>query len=237
MISVNDINNKKFKTGLGYNKEEVDQYLNELARTIQQLSMEKNEVEKKMDVLADKVRDFMKDEDALKAALLGAQRQGYQIVDDAKLEATKVIAEANVKAEQIINSTRVKLEAEKTNLANMQKEVSDFKAKLLSLYKSHLDLITAIPETQEIAGVKNAAITSSELQQHKSAPQVIIPQEPVHTIQQPDMQINKQPTLIPAPTQGKEAQEEIMHSFPYSNSKPVAGENAFSDLKFGNNQM
>ncbi len=150
MINAKDVSSKRFEKSTigGYKMEEVDDYLRELALEIASLQKEKDDAEKKIDVLADKVRDYMRDEDALKDALLGAQRQGHQVIEDAKMVANKIINEANEQADEILSDTKKQLEIEKKRLALMQQEVSDFKANLLGLYKEHLDLITTLPEKE-----------------------------------------------------------------------------------------
>jgi len=151
MLTAKEISNKKFEKAAfgGYKIEEVDEFLKEVAIEFAQLQKDKEESEKKIDILADKVREYMKDEDVLKAALLGAQRQGHKIIDDAKQLADQIIFEAKEKASQVTSQIQAQIEAERATLANMQREVSDFKAKLLSLYKSHLDIITALPDSDD----------------------------------------------------------------------------------------
>ncbi len=151
MLTAKEISNKKFeKTAFGgYKIEEVDEFLKEVAIEFAQLQKDKEESEKKIDILADKVREYMKDEDVLKAALLGAQRQGHKIIDDAKQLADQIVLEAKEKASQVTSQIQSQIETERAALANMQREVSEFKAKLLSLYKSHLDIITALPDADD----------------------------------------------------------------------------------------
>lgn len=147
-----DINNKKFeKAAFGYKPEDVDSFLHNVSVEFSRLEKEKEDCEKKIDVLADRVREYMKDEDALKDALLGAQRQSRQTVDEAQETAARIVSEANMKADQIIGQTRVQLQKEQQSLAAMQREVAEFKATLLSLYKNHLDLITAMPDSESEA--------------------------------------------------------------------------------------
>ncbi len=146
MINAKEVNSKRFeKAAFGYKQEDVDDYLRELSIEIAQLIKEKEDCDKKLDVLADKIRDYMKDEDALKDALLGAQRQGHQVVEEAKQKAEKILAEANAKSDEILSDTRVQLEREKKILANTQKASGEFKRDLLELYKEHIGLINNIP--------------------------------------------------------------------------------------------
>lgn len=171
MLSAKEISTRNFEKAKlgGYKPDEVDQFLKEIALEVAQLQKDKEDADKKIDILADKVREYMKDEDALKDALLGAQRQGYKVIEDAQSNANNIIADANEKAAQIISHTQRLLEVEKINLANMQKEVSDFKAKLLSLYKNHLDLITAMPDVEVDEPVAAESAPPPEPSEEKSA--------------------------------------------------------------------
>ena len=75
MITAKDIRNKRFeKAAFGYKQEEIDEFLAQLESEIAELDSEREEANNKIQILADKVREYMKDEEALKDALLGAQK-------------------------------------------------------------------------------------------------------------------------------------------------------------------
>ena len=77
MITAKDIRNKRFeKAAFGYKQEEIDEFLAQLESEIAEMEAEMADSNNKIQILADKVREYMKDEDALKDALLGAQKQG-----------------------------------------------------------------------------------------------------------------------------------------------------------------
>ena len=225
MLSVKDINNKRFEQARpGYKPEEVDDFLREIAHQITQYQRDKEETEKKIAVLVESVREYKKDEDALKDALIGAQKQGRAVIAEAQEQADKIIAEARVKAEEIIGSTKVQLEKEKRCLIKMQQEVSDFKANLLNMYKQHLEQITAIPdyddddEDEEIA--EEVAEAIQEAEQEEAAPQTAAQ----------DMEATK---ILDNPFKSEKT------SFPFDNavaSGAARNENKFGDLKFGQNK-
>ncbi|MBQ8172143.1 MAG: DivIVA domain-containing protein [Oscillospiraceae bacterium] len=114
-MNAKDILARRFEkaTFNGYKTEDVDEFLRELSSEFAQLQKEKNELERKLEVLADKIREYRDDEDALKDALLMAQKQGNQIISDAKTAAdklkketdetvTKQLADAKEKSEKMI---------------------------------------------------------------------------------------------------------------------------------------
>lgn len=75
-----------------------------------------------------------------------AQAKSSQMITDAQNRAAGMIAEAQKTAEQKVNSVASEVERERTTLSQLQKEVSGFKNKLISLYREHLSLITNLPE-------------------------------------------------------------------------------------------
>ena len=84
MITAKDIRNKRFeKAAFGYKQEEIDEFLAQLESEIAEMEAEMADCNNKIQILADKVREYMKDEDALKDALLGAQKQGHKVIAEA----------------------------------------------------------------------------------------------------------------------------------------------------------
>lgn len=119
-MDANSIKDRKFTDAVrGYKKEEVDDYLNDLAMEFSQLKNQNSELEKKLGVLADKIREYREDEDALKDALLGAQKQGNAVIASAKEKAAELIQEAQDKCDEMIaaaemESANMHTEAEQT---------------------------------------------------------------------------------------------------------------------------
>ncbi len=102
-MEASTIRDKRFlETVRGYKKEDVDEFLREVAVEFSRLSKANGEYEGKLEVLANKIREYREDEDALKEALLGAQKQGRQVVEEAKEKAANIIADAQAKAEEMI---------------------------------------------------------------------------------------------------------------------------------------
>ena len=228
MLSVKDINNKRFEQARpGYNTEEVDDFLRQIANDIAQYQREKEEAEKKIAVLVESVRGYKNDEEALKDALIGAQKQGRIVISEAQEKANKILSEAQAKSEEIIGSTKVQLEKEKSCLVRMQQEVSDFKANLLNMYKQHLEQITSIPDYEGDESDEEETPVQAEAEPTPAAP-----------VQE------KAPE--PQPEQNMEATR-VMEN-PYRQERPaspfgetavpgsVRPENKFGDLKFGQNK-
>ena len=232
MLSVKDINNKRFEQARpGYNTEEVDDFLRQIANDVAQYQREKEEAEKKIAVLVESVREYKKDEDALKDALIGAQKQGRAVVAEAQAKATEILAGAQARSEEIIGDTKAQLEKEKTCLVKMQQEVSDFKANLLNMYKQHLEQITAIPDYDDDEAEEAAAPAPAPAAKAPAAPSAPASQ-PAAPAQQPEQ--NMEATrVMENPYRQEKAPSPFGETVVPGSVKP---ENKFVVLKFGNNK-
>lgn len=96
-MNAKDIITRKFEkaTFNGYKTDDVDDFLREVSNEYAQLQKDKSELERKLEVLADKIREYRDDEDALKDALLLAQKQGNAIVSESRASADKLRKETN----------------------------------------------------------------------------------------------------------------------------------------------
>ena len=161
MLTPSDIANKKFeKAAFGYRQEEVDSFIADVASSFSRINEEKNELEQKLEVLADKLEEYRSSEDSLRTVLLGAQKLGDNIIRESKAKAEVMLQEATAKSEALLQEassrsetmiadTTSKMLHEKEILDNIKREVADFKGRLLSMYRQHLELIAALPEPRE----------------------------------------------------------------------------------------
>ena len=65
MISASEIHELRFeKAAFGYKQEDIDEFLNRLEQEVAAAQQELDDSHNKIQVLADKVREYMRDEDA-----------------------------------------------------------------------------------------------------------------------------------------------------------------------------
>ena len=164
MLSLNDIINVSFRKsgalkGKGYNADDVDSFIEHVRESfeelnkqvvdqgeqIEKLTGEKRQAYEKVKVLADKTEEYRAQEDEIKNALISAQKLGDASVREARHKAEIIVKDAGIKAQRMADDYDRQLAGKKDELRKLQKEVSDFKAKLLSIYKEHLTAIDAIP--------------------------------------------------------------------------------------------
>ncbi len=150
-MNVDDIRNAVFdKTMRGYRMEQVDDFLAQVAAEFERMEQEKEDIEKKLYILAEKVDQYRNDEETLKTALLNAQRMGESVIYEARQKAETIVYEANSKASQLKDEAAQTVADAELELARLKAEVSSFKGGVLDLYRQHIELLSAIPEEHHI---------------------------------------------------------------------------------------
>lgn len=144
----------------GYKTEEVDSYIEKLLEEISSLQEANETLEEKIGVLAESVQSYREDEDSLREALLGAQKMADSIIKNANNKAEIAMREASVKAAHILQEAHQKVEDEKNELVRVQVEVTEFKSKLIGMYREHIEGITRIPAEEKEATPVEDAITA-----------------------------------------------------------------------------
>lgn len=149
MYTAADIRNVDFtKIMGGYKINEVEAFVESCAQTVEALTAEKEELAKKLGILADKLVEYRRDEDNIRSALLSAQKTGDTIIHEAEDNAAKILADAEREAEGIVASAKGSIAMYEGEIERLKKEVSEFKNTILSLYKDHLSLIRKLPEAE-----------------------------------------------------------------------------------------
>lgn len=128
-----DIMDKKFDKGFnGYKMEDVDQFLQEVSAEFGNLKKQNQDLEKKMEVLADKIKEYRNDEDAIKEALLGAQKQSSEVRAAAKEKSEKMIAEAKEKAEKMIKDAEDNVAEKDAYSKKLVEDANEEKTKIIA---------------------------------------------------------------------------------------------------------
>ncbi len=161
MLTAKDIREKRFeKASWGYRPEDIDEFLGQIEASLQEYENEREDSNHKITVLAEKVREYMKDEEAIKDALLGAQKEGRRIVAEANEKAEQIISKAKEEAAALIDETtrqheellernHAEITREQDALAEARRLVAEFKRSLFDMYKGHLEMISALPEEDD----------------------------------------------------------------------------------------
>ena len=112
MYTIQDIKNVVFtRVGRGYRTDEVDEFIEEVVRTVEAMQQNNETLMQKLGVLADKIEDYRAQEGSIHNALLTAQRMADQITKDAEAAAARLKEESERTAAQLESEARQKASA------------------------------------------------------------------------------------------------------------------------------
>lgn len=159
MLNLQEIRNYYFeKAGNNrYRAEDVDNFKTQVVEFVEKIIRDNNEMAKKLSAASDKLEEYREQEDSIRSALLNAQRLGDTIVRESKAKSEslinqaneksdQIIEDANTKADKIVNDAKEAIVDEQETLRVLKNEVSQFRSKLLDIYRKHLELINDIPK-------------------------------------------------------------------------------------------
>ena len=147
MLTLNEIRNVNFRKSNfgGYRAEDVEAFIDEVQLSYDSLLKENAELLKRLESLTTKLEEYQREEDSIRNALMNAQKVGDASLRDAKHKAEIILKDATIKAEKIVSNAQLEIHRERDVIEKMQRDIADFKARLLKAYKEHLTLINSIP--------------------------------------------------------------------------------------------
>src|SRR6202165_4723046 len=145
-ITVVDIQHKTFKKQLqGYDRTEVDQFLDEVIETREDEAHARAALEGEIGDLRERISHFKAMEESLQSTLLLAQRTADEVKAAAHKEADLIKQEARIIAEREISSLADRIEEQRREAPRHQDSAEKAKSELRSLLMSHLSLIERTP--------------------------------------------------------------------------------------------
>ncbi|MBQ8074663.1 MAG: DivIVA domain-containing protein [Oscillospiraceae bacterium] len=128
MITAQDIREKTFEKSKfgGYDMAQVDEFLEQLADELTNSQKETATLKSKMKVLVDKIEEYRNNESALNKSILSAQKLAQEIETEAREKASRVIADAERKADETVGSITARAEFEEKRLAAAEAATAKF---------------------------------------------------------------------------------------------------------------
>jgi cell division initiation protein len=106
----------------GYDKDEVNRFLEELALTVENLNRENSLLREKLTTTEQQVADLRRTEATLSNTLVSAQTLAEDVKRSAQREADLIVKEAELKASEIVRQARVSLTEMQRGVADLQKQ-------------------------------------------------------------------------------------------------------------------
>ena len=165
MITAHEVESAAFDKVLrGYNVEQVDEFLDRITEQltadelrIQELTNRNAEMKDSIVELGHKLDGYRDDENALKSALLNAQRMGENVIREARQKADALERESRIRSEDILRTGAEQIKEQEIELERIKAEVAQFKATILNLYKMHIESLSQLPGSEVAEKAQPAA--------------------------------------------------------------------------------
>jgi len=162
-----DIQQMVFKVSFrGYDKEEVNRFLEELAQTVESLNRDHTVQREKIIFLEQQLAELKRTEATLSNTLLSAQSLADDVKQNAQREADLVIKEAELKAGELIRQARVALADTQHDLSSLQKQ----RLLMIERLRASLRMFERLFEAEEQEALHDAATASEEKLEGQSSP-------------------------------------------------------------------
>jgi cell division initiation protein len=150
----------------GYDKEEVNRFLEELAQTVESLNRDHAVQQEKIIFLEQQLAELKRTEATLSNTLLSAQSLAEDVKRNAQREADLVIKEAELKAGELIRQARVALADTQHDLSSLQKQ----RLLMIERLRASLRMFERLFEAEEQEALHDAATASEEKLEGQSSP-------------------------------------------------------------------
>lgn len=142
MITPVEIQNKVFKSGsFGYDKKDVDNFMQQILENYEELYREKMEMKDRINVLNEGLQYYKTIEKTLQKALVLAERTAEETKGNAIKNAQVIEQEAVSKANVILQDARRELEQIRRQATELVRQYDMYKAKFKSLAAAQTELL------------------------------------------------------------------------------------------------
>ncbi len=142
MITPIEIQNKVFKSGgLGYDKKDVDGFMDEILTNYETLYRERMEMNDRINVLNEGLQYYKTIEKTLQKALVLAERTAEETKNTAMKNALVIEQEAVSKANVILEDAKRELEQIRKQTIELVRQYDMYKAKFKSLANAQTELL------------------------------------------------------------------------------------------------
>ena len=155
-----DIQQQQFKTRFrGFDIREVDTFLEQMAETVESLQKENQNLGDEVRRLELEIQGYRKREETFKRALLNSQKVLDQMKDNARRSAELIIAEAEVKAEKILNKAHNRLAQLHEDITELKRQRTQIEVQISSIIEAHSRLLEIGKEGMKESDEEDGKVT------------------------------------------------------------------------------
>lgn len=148
MLTPQEVSERSFAKATfgGYNMVQVDEFLDILTRDYSALYSENAVLKSKMKVLVDKVDEYRSTEEAMRKALMSAQRMADDLVSEAQQKKENILQEAEADARRQVDELNKEIENQQFRLKKAQEATAGFISQVRALQGQHDALLNSLQD-------------------------------------------------------------------------------------------
>ena len=252
MLTPQEITEKEFVKAVfgGYDMAGVDEFLENLSNDYNALYKENAILKSKIKVLVEKVEEYRSTEDAMRMALLTAQKMGDNMVKEAKEKSEAMVAEATSEAARQLADIKQQLEEENARLKVAKEATTAYTREATSLTEKLMSFLGAVPtlEMERREKAPKAEPTPEEKREEEIMDAVHDIDGAVSKITAEEISDEAAPAEAEAPAEETPVEdaspEEVPEDAPVTEAKPKYDDEGeytirpkfdFDNLRFGSN--
>jgi len=146
MLTPQEVQEKTFAKAVfgGYDMAGVDEFIEELSADYAALYKESAILKSKLKLLVDKVEEYRSTEDAMRQALLDAQKKRDEMISDAQKQSEEILAEARAKSDAHIAGIHSEIEAEERRLALARESTAEYVDMIRSVCSRQIEFLDGL---------------------------------------------------------------------------------------------
>lgn len=141
MLTPIEIHNAEHKTGRGYSKKEMDEFLEDVSESYEAVYKENMELKNKLSKLSNEIEYYKSMETTLQKALVLAEKTSKDTIDTAKKEAEVIEKQASIKAEKIVNQAWSQYDVTRQKCMQLIQQYNQFKMQFKQIAIKQIDLL------------------------------------------------------------------------------------------------
>lgn len=158
MLTPLEVSNREFAVRFrGYDAHQVDEFLDLVSQSYEQLFKENTELREKLRVIEDKEDDYEDIGDTLKQTLVMAQKAADDAKRNGEEKARLIIEAAENQAQTIYARAQERVKAAERRIEELMAQESAFRMKMRALLESYLQVLK---ESESATRTREAAATS-----------------------------------------------------------------------------
>lgn len=162
-----DIQQMVFRTKLrGYDREEVNRFLEELAQTVELLNRDNAMLRERLAMTEQQVSELKRTETTLSNTLVAAQSLADDVKRSANRDAELIVKEAELKAGEVIRQARVELGETQRDLSQLQKQ----RLLMVERMRATLHTFERMLDVESAEAYQDSGVVSEEKMEGESSP-------------------------------------------------------------------